>query len=126
MATITRAQRREANATQRHLRQYRARLQHEQRRAQRYLQALEQALVDWGLPETLVAEVEWRRQAHVQRLGNICGLMFPTLFGCRTAYELTQLRVWDKTLPGRVLEARPRQTWLRQLQHRGPDLLATL
>jgi hypothetical protein len=126
MATMTRAQRREANAKQRHLRKYRERLQHEQRRAQRYLQALEQALVDLGRPETLVAEVEWRLQAQVKLLGTICGMMFPTLFGCRTAYELTQLRVWDKNLPGRVLEALPTQKWLRQLQHRGQDLLATL
>lgn len=126
MATMTRAQRREANAKQRHLRKYRERLQHEQRRAQRYLQALEQALVDLGLPETLVAEVEWRLQAQVKLLGKIFGMMFPTLFGCRTAYELTQLRVWDKNLPGRVLEALPKQKWLKQLQHRGQDLLATL
>ena len=73
MATMTRAQRREANAKQRHLRKYRERLQHEQRRAQRYLQALERALVDLGLPETLVAEVEWRLQAPVKLLGTSLG-----------------------------------------------------
>jgi hypothetical protein len=126
MATMTQAQRREANAKQRHLRKYRERLQHEPRRAQRYLQALEQALVDLGLPETLVAEVEWCLKAQVKLLGKIFGMMFPTLFGCRTAYELTQLRVWDKNLPGRVLDALPKHKWLRQLQRRGQDLLATL
>ena len=62
MATMTRAPRREDNAKQRRLQKYRARLQHEQQRAQRFLQALEQALVDVGLSETLAAEVEWRLQ----------------------------------------------------------------
>lgn len=126
MATMTRAQRREANAKQRHLRKYRERLQHEQRRAQRYLQALEQALVDLGLPETLVAEVEWQLQAQVKLLGKIFGMLFPTLFGCRTAYELTQVRVWDKNLPGRLLGALPKQKWRRQLQQRGQALLIRL
>jgi hypothetical protein len=126
MATMTRAQRREYNAKQRWLRKYRERLQHEQQRAQRFLQALEQTLVDLGLSETLVAEVEWRLQAQVKLLGKIFGMMFPTLFGCRTTYELTQLRVWDKNLPGRMLGAMPKQQWIRQLQRRGQALLTRL
>jgi hypothetical protein len=126
MATLTRAQRRESNAKQRHRRKYRERLQREQRRAQRYLQALEQALVDLKLPEFLAAEVEWRLQAQVALLGKIFGMMFPTLFGCRTAYELTQVRVWDKNLPGRILGALPTHKWIRQLQRRGQDLLIRL
>lgn len=123
MATMTRAQRREDNAQQRRLQKYRERLQHAQQRAQRFLQALEQALVDVGLSETLAAEVEWRLQGQVKRLGKIFGMMFPTLFGCRTAYELTQLRVWDKNLPGRILGALPKQQWIRQLPRRGQALL---
>jgi hypothetical protein len=126
MATMTRAQQREANAKQRQLRKYRERLQQEQRRAQRYLQALEQALVDLGLPETLVAEIEWRLQAHVKLLGKIFGMMFPTMFGCRTVYELTQVRVWDKNFPSRILGALPQQKWIRQLQRRGQALLIRL
>ena len=51
MASMTRAQRREYEAKQRRLRKYRERLKHEQRRAQRFLHALEQALFDLGLPE---------------------------------------------------------------------------
>jgi uncharacterized paraquat-inducible protein A len=119
MATMTRAQQREANAKQRQLRKYRERLQQEQRRAPRYLQALEQALVDLGLPDTLVAEIEWRLQAQVNLLGKIFGMMFPTMFGCRTVYELTQVRVWDKNFPSRILGALPQQKWIRQLQRRG-------
>jgi hypothetical protein len=126
MATMTRAQQREAKAKQRQLRKYRERLQQEQRRAQRYLQALEQALVDLGLPETLVAEIEWRLQAHVKLLGKIFGMMFPTMFGCRTVYELTQVRVWDKNFPSRILGALPQQKWIRQLQRRGQALLIRL
>jgi TPP-dependent pyruvate/acetoin dehydrogenase alpha subunit len=89
MATMTRAQRREPHVKQRRLRKYRERLEHEQWRAQRFLQALEQALVDLRLPESWVAEVEWRLQAQVKLLGKICGLMCPTVFGCRTGSELT-------------------------------------
>jgi hypothetical protein len=113
MATMTRAQRREYDAKQRRLRKYRERLEQEQRRAQRFLQALEQARLDLGLPETLAAEVEWCLKAHVKRLGNIVGMMFPTRFGCRTADELTPRRVWDKNLPSRILGALPKQKWLR-------------
>ena len=126
MATMTRAQRREHKAKPRRLRKYRERLEHEQRRAQRFLQALEQALVDLGLPETLVAEVEWRLQAQVTRRGNIFGLMCPTGFGCRTVSELTQVRVWDTHDPGRLLGARPKQQWIRPLQRRGQALLIRL
>jgi hypothetical protein len=126
MASMTRAQRREYDAKQRRLRKYRERLEHEQRRAQRFLHALEQALFDLGLPETLAAEVEWRLQAQVKLLGTIFGVMFPTLFGCRSAYELTQVRVWDKNLPGRLLGALPKQKWIRQLHQRGQALLIRL
>jgi hypothetical protein len=126
MATMTRAQRRESDAKQRRLRKDRERLEHEQRRAQRCLQALEQARLDLGLPETLAAEVEWCLKAQVKRLGNIFGMMCPTLFGCRTADELPPLRVWDKHLPSRILGARPKQPWLRLLQRRGQALLIRL
>jgi len=126
MATMTRAQRREDHAKPRHLQKYREQLQQEQRRAQRSLQALEQALGDVGLPASLAAEVEWRLQAHVTRLGNICGRMFPTVCGCRTADALTQGRVWEKHLPGRILGARPTQQGIRPLPRRGQDLLLRL
>ena len=52
MAPMTRAQRREYHAKQRRSQKYRERLQREQARAQRSLEALEQALIDLGLPET--------------------------------------------------------------------------
>jgi hypothetical protein len=87
---------------------------------------LEQALVDVGLPQTLVPEVEWRLQALGKRLGQVFGIMFPTLFGCRTAAELTRVRGWDKHLLGKLLGALPKQTWGRQLPHRGQDRLAPL
>jgi hypothetical protein len=125
MARMTPAQRREYNAQQRQLRKYRARLQQEQTRAQRFLQGLEQALVAWGLPEPLTGAVAWQLQAPATLLGKIVGLMFPPVFGCRTSEELTPLRVWDKNLPSRLLGALPKQTWVRPLPHRGQALLAT-
>jgi hypothetical protein len=125
MATLTRAQRREDQATQRRLQKARERLQREQARAQRHLQALEQALIDLGLPATLVVEVEWRLKALGKRLGNIVGIMFPTVFGCRTADELTRVRRGDKHRPGTILGALPQPTWGRQWPRRAQDLLAT-
>ena len=126
MAPMTRAQRREYHAKQRRSQKYRERLQREQARAQRHLQVLEQALVDVGVAKTVVEEVQWRLKAVRKRLGQIFGLMFPTVFGCRTHHELARVRGWDKNLPSRILGALPKQKWLRQLQHRGQDLLATL
>ena len=58
MAPMTRAQRREYHAKPRHLRKYHDRLQREQTRAQRHLQAMEQALVDVGVAKTVVDEVQ--------------------------------------------------------------------
>jgi hypothetical protein len=119
-------QRRAQQVKQRRRQKARDHLQREQARAQRYLHALEQALVDLGLSETLVVEVEWRLTALGKLLGKIFGVMFPTLFGCRTAYELTRVRGWDKNLPGKILGALPKQQWVRPLPHRGQDFLATL
>jgi DDE superfamily endonuclease len=126
MAPMTRAQRREYDAKQRRSQKYRERLQREQARAQRSLEALEQALIDLGLPETVAAEVQWRLKTVGKLLVQIFGLMFPTVFGCRTHQELSRVRNWDKTMPCPILGARPKQKWLRQLQLRGQDLLATL
>jgi hypothetical protein len=52
--------------------------------------------------------------------------MCPTVFGCRTVSELTQVRVWDKNSPGRLLGAPPKQQWIRQWQRRGQALLSRL
>ncbi len=68
---------RQQKARQRRLQQERERLQREQARAQRALRALEGALADLGLPETVAAEVQWRLQAQQQLVGKIFGMMFP-------------------------------------------------
>ena len=113
-------------AKHRRLQKYREQLQREPARAQRSWPALEQALVDLGLPETRAPEVQWRLKAVGKLLGKIFGLMFPPLFGGRTYHELTRVRGWEKNLPSQILAALPKQKWLRQLQHRGHDLLVTL
>jgi len=123
---MTCAQRRDYHAKQRRSQKYRERLQREQACAQRSLEALEQALVDVGLPATVAAEVQWRLTRAGKLLGKIFGLMCPTVFGCRTHHELTRVRNWDKNLPGQILGALPKPKWLRQLPHRGQDLLASL
>jgi hypothetical protein len=126
MAPMTRAQRRAYHATHRRLQKYRDRLQLEPARAQSHLPALEQALVDGGMAETVAAEVQRRLRAVRKLLGKIFGLMFPTVLGCRTHHELTRVRAWDKNLPARILGALPKPKGLWQLQHRGQDLLVTL
>jgi hypothetical protein len=123
MATRPRAPRRADDAKQRRLRKDRARLEPEQRRAPRFLPALEQARLDLGRPATLAAEVEWGLKAHGTRLANSFGMRCPTRLGCQTADELTPRRGWDTHRPSRLLGALPTQQWLRRLQRRGHALL---
>jgi hypothetical protein len=110
--------RRRLHAKERHERQ--------QRQAQRDIEALHQALHDVGLPDNLVTEIEGRLRAQKRLLGKIFGLMFPTLFGCDSAYELTRTRGWDKNLPSRILGALPKRSWLKRLRKLGQDVLASL
>ena len=70
-------QKRAQQAKQHRLQQARERLQREQARAQRHLQALEQALQELGLPETVAEEVQWRLRAQQKPLGKVFAMMFP-------------------------------------------------
>jgi hypothetical protein len=110
--------RRRLHAKERHERQ--------QRQAQRDIAALYQALHDLGVPEDLVIEIEGRLRAQKKLLGKIFGLMFPTLFGCRSAHELTRVRGWDKNGPSRILGALPKRSWLKRLRKLGQDILSPL
>ena len=98
----------------------------QQRQAQRDIDALHQALHDVGLPDALVLEIEGRLRAQKKLLGKIFGLMFPTLFGCRSAHELTRTRGWDKNMPSRLLAALPKRSWLKRLRKLGHDILCAL
>lgn len=109
---------RRLNAKARHLRQ--------QQEAQRAIDALHQALLDVGLPDPLVAEIEGRLKAQKKLLSKVFGLMFPTLFGCTSIYELTRVRGWDKNLPSRVLGALPKRSWIKRLRKLGQDILVPL
>src|ERR687894_1061852 len=75
------------------------RLRQQRAEAQRYLEAIHQALADLGFPDTLVTEIEGRLQRQQKLLGKIVGLMFPTLFGCLQGHELTRMRGWNKNIP---------------------------
>jgi hypothetical protein len=70
-------QKRQQQAKQRRLQKERERLQREQARAQLSLRALEEAIADLGLPETVAAEVEWRLKAQGKLLSKLFGMMFP-------------------------------------------------
>jgi len=81
MSPMTRYAKKQAKARTRRRLKAQQRLQHQRAQAQLYIEALHQALIDLDFPDTLVAEIEGRLQAHHQLLGKIVGLMFPTLFG---------------------------------------------
>ena len=110
--------RRRLHTKTRHLRQ--------QQDAQRAINALHQALHDLGLPDQLVLEIEGRLKAQKKLLSKVFGLMFPTLFGCTSAYELTRVRGWDKHMPSRILGAWPKRSWLKRLRKLGQDILVPL
>ena len=110
--------RRRLNAQERH--------EHQQKQAQRDIEALRQALDDLGLPDDLVIEIEGRLRAQKKLLGKIFALMFPTLFGCINASELTRTRGWDKNLPSRILGALPKRSWLKRLRKLGQAVLGSL
>jgi hypothetical protein len=103
-----------------------ARHQHQQQQAQRAINALHHALHDLGLPENLVLEITARLQAQKKLLGTVFGLLFPTLFGCTSAYELTRVRGWGKNLPSRILGGLPERSWLKRLRTLGHDILYPL
>jgi hypothetical protein len=103
-----------------------ARLQRDQAQAQRAIEALEQALHDLSLPDTLVEEIEDRLRRQQKLLGKIFGCMFPSLFGCRTPAELARVRGWDKNLPAQILGALPKRSWLKRLRRLGLEVLVPL
>jgi hypothetical protein len=117
---------RQAKARQHRRRTAAERLQRDHAQAQRAIEALEQALHDVGLPDHLVKEIEGRLRRQQTLLGKIFGLMFPSLFGCRTPYELSRVRGWDKNLPSRVLGALPKRSWLKRLRRLGLEVLVPL
>ena len=59
-------------------------------------------------------------------MGKICGVMFPSLFGCRTNTELCRVRGWDKNLPSRLLGALPKRSWIKRLRRLGLEVLVPL
>jgi hypothetical protein len=102
------------------------RLERDRFQAQQAAEALEQALQDLGLPDNLVNEIEGRLRAQQQLLGKIFGVMFPTLFGCRTPSELCRVRGREKNLPSRLLGALPKRSWLKRLRRLGVEVLVPL
>jgi hypothetical protein len=126
MSPSTRYAKKPAQASQRRRLQAQERLERDRRQAQRAAEALEQALHALGLPHELVAEIEGRLRSQKKLLGKIVGMMFPSLFGCRTNAELCRVRGWDKNLPSHVLGALPKRSWLKRLRRLGLEVLVPL
>jgi hypothetical protein len=101
-------------------------LARDQRQAQWSAVALHQALEELGLPQTVVAEIEGRLRSQHTLLGKIVGMMFPTLFGCRTPSELCRVRGWDQHWPSRLFGALPQRSWLKRLRRLGLEVLEPL
>ena len=59
-------------------------------------------------------------------LGKLFALMFPTLFGCRSAHELTRTRGWDKNWPSRIRGALPKRSWIKRLRKLGQDIVSDI
>ena len=74
-----------------------------------------------GLTGHFVRETDGRLNAPKKLLGKIFGLMFPTLFGAVSTYELTRMRGWDQQMPARILEALHKRFWLKRLRKLGQD-----
>ena len=123
MSPMKRYATQQAKARKRRRRKAQERLQHQRAHAQRSIEALHQALKDVDFSETLVAEIEGRLQAPHHLLGQIVGLMFPTLFGCRHHHELTRVRGWNQNIPSQLLGALPKRSWLKRLRRLGFEIL---
>jgi hypothetical protein len=123
MSPMKRYAKKQAKATKRRRLKAQHRIRQQRADAQRYIEAIHQALEDLGFPDTLVAEIEGRLQAQQQLLGKIVGLMFPTLFGARHPHELTRVRGWDKNVPSKLLGALPKKSWLKRLRRLGLEML---
>ena len=126
MSPAKRYARKQAKARKRRCRSAKERHERQQRQAQRDIDALHQALQDLGLPGDLIAEIEGRLRAQTKLLGKMFGLMFPTLFGCQSAHELTRTRGWDKNWPSRILAALPKRSWLKRLRQLGQDIVSAV
>lgn len=126
MALAKRYTNKHAKAIRRQRLNAKSRHQRQHQQAQRAINALQQALHDLGLPENLVIEIAGRLHTQKKLLGKVFGLMFPTLFGCTSAYELTRVRGWDKNVPSRILGALPKRSWLKRLRKLGQDILVPL
>jgi hypothetical protein len=126
MSPSKRYAKKHAKARQRRRLQVHERLERDRRQAQQAAEALHQALEDLGLPANLVVEIEGRLHSQQKLLGKMVGVMFPTLFGCRTPSELCRVRGWDKQWPSRILGALPKRSWLKRLRRLALEVLEPL
>jgi hypothetical protein len=126
MSPATRCAQHHVKARQRRRLKAHERLARDRRQAQHAAEALQQALIDLGLPEDLLTEIEGRWHSQHKLLGKIVGVMCPPLFGCRTNTELCRVRGWEENLPSRLLGALPKRSWLKRLRRLGLEVLVPL
>ena len=122
MAPSTRYATKHAKARQRRRLKAHERLERDPRHAPPAAEALHQALEALGLPQTVVAESAGRCHSPQPLLGKMVGVMFPSLFGCRTPSALGRVRGWDTHGPSRRLGALPKRSWLKRLRRLGREV----
>ena len=126
MSRAKRYAKKHAQASQRRRQRAHERLERDRRQAQRAAEALHHTLEELGLPAALVVEIEGRLRSQQKLLGEIVGVMFQALFGCRTPSELCRVRGWDKNWPSRLLSVLPKRSWLKRLRRLGLEVLVPL
>ena len=77
MSPMKRYAKKQAKATKRRRLKAQQRLRQQRADAQRYIEAIHQALEDLGFPDSLVAEIEGRLQAQQSLLGKSSASCFP-------------------------------------------------
>ena len=87
MSPIKRYAKKQAKARPRRRLQAHERLERDRCQAQRAAEALHQAIEALGLPGDLAAAIAGRLHRQQKLRGKIVGMMFPSLFGCRTPSE---------------------------------------
>jgi hypothetical protein len=79
-----------------------------------------------GFPTEPVTELEGRLRSQLPLVGNICGVMCPSLLGCRPHAARCGVRGGDKNLPSRLRGALPPRSWLTPRRRGGVEGLVPL
>lgn len=110
-------------AKRRQLKNCRRELSKKQAEAQKYIQDLERACNEIGLPEEVAKLIACKLKTQRKLLAKIFAMMFPPFFACTNYYELCRVLCWNKNLPTQILGKLPKKKWLELVSELGQDVL---